>query len=85
MALALAYWDLVLCGHNYFIHFAAFCAVAVDGAAGLHGVDLKIAVEPADEGRVGVGEHQGARRAGRPRQNTAWSSRCSPSPKSSLA
>ena len=37
---------------------AAFRAVAVDGAAGLHGVDLKVAVETADEGRVGVGEHQ---------------------------
>lgn len=37
---------------------AAFRAVAVDGAAGLHGVDLKVAVELTDEGRIRVGKHQ---------------------------
>ena len=41
---------------------AAFRAVAVDGAAGLHGVDLKVAVEFADEGRVGVGKHKARER-----------------------
>lgn len=45
-------------GDDDLVDVAAFRAVAVDGAAGLHDVDLKVAVEFADEWRVGIGKHQ---------------------------